>query len=429
MSFKKAIVSSTVALALAGTAFAASENGGRIVVDADGTGDYLLFPSYYANSAGWSTNVRLVNTNTTHSMIAKVVVREAKNSLEILDFPVYLTPGDVFEGSLYEESGKVKFHSNDDSMVFAGVPANIANGGNGYTLEANVPGDANIFQGYVEVFGNGMTNRQYTYNNNGLMKIVDLGKAPVEKEELYKEYKTTSGGAVGEWTPVDNHSLMGQAVVLADNENGKLAMTYTATALDNFVGNKVATWNNIVGQNSTLDLLIETAPRTIAEAIDGYEDAIDKIESYAIHYGNESAMDETVITATFPTKKYRLENNTISDVFKTGNGGSLSSGWYVTYQATPRDMMENTPAGKECEVSPCPEISPQSCFDELCYIDVSGDTPYNSGYVTYTFYGANSLNPMPYAAQVMTAKSVGGTNVTNMVVPQYRMVSTVSQMN
>jgi hypothetical protein len=74
MSFKKAIVSSVAAAALATSAFAGT---GTTVVAADQTGDYLLFPAYYANSSGWKTDLRVVNTNTTRSVVAKVVIRDA----------------------------------------------------------------------------------------------------------------------------------------------------------------------------------------------------------------------------------------------------------------------------------------------------------------------------------------------------------------
>jgi len=110
MSLKKAIVSGAAALALMGTAASA------VQLATDGTGDYLIAPVYYA-LGNWKTDIKVVNTNTTKAVVAKVVVRGGKASKELVDFAIYLTPGDVWTAKLYQEDGKVYIESHDDSLM------------------------------------------------------------------------------------------------------------------------------------------------------------------------------------------------------------------------------------------------------------------------------------------------------------------------
>ncbi|SMC10166.1 hypothetical protein [Nitratiruptor tergarcus] len=110
MSLKKAIISGAAALALTGGAAIAAN------IATDGTGDYLIAPVYYAVGP-WKTEIKVVNTNTTKAVVAKVVVRGGKDSKELVDFPIYLTPGDVWDAVIYKENGNVYIESHDDSLM------------------------------------------------------------------------------------------------------------------------------------------------------------------------------------------------------------------------------------------------------------------------------------------------------------------------
>jgi len=152
MSLKKYLVSGAAALALAGGAIAAT-----VSVEQDGTGNYLIAPAYYA-IANWQTGLKVVNTNTTAAVVAKVVIREANSSREILDFPIYLTPGDVWVGTLKQDGSDVKIVSSDDSNMF-GLDVN----GSGVLVGPKVAGNLNktvtvqdgdiVTRGYVEIIG------------------------------------------------------------------------------------------------------------------------------------------------------------------------------------------------------------------------------------------------------------------------------------
>jgi len=445
MSFKKAIVSSVAAAALATSAFAGM---GTIQVAADKTGDYLLFPAYYANSAGWKTDLRVVNTNTTASVVAKVVIRDARQSEEKIDFLIYLTPGDVWSGLIYESAGSIHISSSDDSLVIGGVPANES------PVDLVFPAASNgqvITSGYVEVFGLVQTDDPVVpYYKKGATTTSneDLGEAPVDKRALYQWFTTSTynlSTAPAEKREVYNNDLTGQAVVYADNTNGQLAMTTPATALEGFMGDAypddaayIAA--NIVGKdtllsNHVIGVASQTKYTSKCELIDEYEAAIAKYASYVIHYG-DTTVDESALLALFPTKKYRLQEPsplcTIGEIFEAKTAAqeeynwAQSSDYMVTYSQTPRDMMENTPSTPppgEISGGDDETIDPDQCDRELCQVAVENSVG-AQGYVTYVFTGeaennSTVVSPMPYDTRVMTAKNVGGANVTNMISPAF----------
>ena len=92
-------------------------------------------------------------------------------------------------------------------------------------------------------------------------------------------------------------------------------------------------------------------------------------------------------------------------------------------------MQENTPSTPppgEVSGTTTDTLPPETCDRELCQIAVENSLS-AEGYVTYAFTGTAENNtsvvtPMPYDSRVMTAKNVGGANVTNMVKPAYSLV-------
>ena len=108
MNLKKVLLSSVAAVTLTSVAAMAAANVST-TIGQDGTGDYLVFPMYAADDNGnWSTNIKVVNTNTTHAVIGKVVFREWKGSVEKVDFPIFLSPGDVWEGTVAKSGTNVR---------------------------------------------------------------------------------------------------------------------------------------------------------------------------------------------------------------------------------------------------------------------------------------------------------------------------------
>ena len=81
-----------------------------IEISPDDRGQLLIAPVYKA-SDGKSTEIRVVNPSGTHAVKAVVSVRSAANSLEILNFNLYLTPRDVWTGELRNTGSGVELLS------------------------------------------------------------------------------------------------------------------------------------------------------------------------------------------------------------------------------------------------------------------------------------------------------------------------------
>ena len=80
-------------------------------------GDLLLFKYYVVANGGWETKISVTNTNMAASVVAKVVIRSYKNSTELLDFLIYLSPADVWTAKLYWDGTQTKIYSEDSSCL------------------------------------------------------------------------------------------------------------------------------------------------------------------------------------------------------------------------------------------------------------------------------------------------------------------------
>lgn len=93
-AFKRKVLMSAVAagLGVAGTAAHA------VYQNPNGQGQALIYP-YYTVQRDFNTYISVVNT-TTAVKVVKVRFREGKNSREVLDFNLYLSPNDVWTGAV-----------------------------------------------------------------------------------------------------------------------------------------------------------------------------------------------------------------------------------------------------------------------------------------------------------------------------------------
>jgi len=85
-----------------------------------GIGQALIAPIYYAATAdtAYKTELTVVNVRTDAAVKAKVVIRSHKDSVEVLDFVLYLSPADVWRGTIEGTgtTGEAQITSSDDSM-------------------------------------------------------------------------------------------------------------------------------------------------------------------------------------------------------------------------------------------------------------------------------------------------------------------------
>ncbi len=122
-------------------------------VNAGGIGHSLLVP-YYTAQRGNSTLINIVNTDTVNGKAVKLRFRGASNSDDVLDFQLFLSPGDVWSGNINQRAdGLATINTNDNSCT---LPALVS--GQPFVttrLPAALTADAKAAQtreGYVEIF-------------------------------------------------------------------------------------------------------------------------------------------------------------------------------------------------------------------------------------------------------------------------------------
>jgi hypothetical protein len=91
----------------------------HVSVAPNGKGDLLILPLYVA-ADGWTSRIVIVNSSTTRSAVAKLVVRSYFFSQELKDFLVYLSPADMWIGYIRydKKTGKTQVYSTDSSVLY-----------------------------------------------------------------------------------------------------------------------------------------------------------------------------------------------------------------------------------------------------------------------------------------------------------------------
>ena len=434
MSFKKAIISTAAAAALSTASMAAT-------VEADGVGNYLIMPSYDATAdyGNWSTDLRVVNTNTTNAVIAKVVIRANEDSEELLDFPIYLSPGDVWVGTLSQEvsGGPVLLKSTDDSMIIGGKVVDVNNSVSQelfktLTTVNGTKGDHDGTQGYIEIMELAKADAVTIANMNGHQW---QPRTPLSKMDMYNAY--TEGNVTdGLWDNVAEGDIYGQTVTSADGTGAERGMTVMATAFNTAPENPLTSNRNritIIGNDTKFSTeYVGANDVTIATAI---EAALEKAGTYVTYYNNASG--ETQLILNSPMKKYHVAGWAASGnqhvVYYDGNA---SAGMNACYYQTNivRDNMENSYKAPDPthpdfsgNITPPPDVHVNKICKEVQRLDVLKDNVegYAAGYVDFTFYSeynatANTPQAEPVIPVVMTGVKIGGKPVTNMYYPAYK---------
>lgn len=141
----KHFLSKTLALTTAAVALTLGASTGVMAqTNANALGSVAIVP-YYTVQDDYITGLHITNTTNSTQMV-KVRVRRAKDSLEVLDFVIAMSPYDMWTGYLSDEqTGKLTFTTKDKSCT---VPLNTG------TIVASAFGPGSGFaEGYIEVIG------------------------------------------------------------------------------------------------------------------------------------------------------------------------------------------------------------------------------------------------------------------------------------
>ncbi len=151
----------------------------HVYVAANGVGDALVFPAYIVGGT-FKTNIRVINTSNTYSVVAKVVFREGFSCCETRDFFIYLSPNDVWEAEIIDKNGKVTIVSDDDSSPIVPLEIAMATSCNGFP---DVIGLIEVYEAYA--FAN--FREDGTCGDNGCSGG-DIVSAPIPKQLIKDAY-------------------------------------------------------------------------------------------------------------------------------------------------------------------------------------------------------------------------------------------------
>jgi len=305
-----AVLAGVGAVGMMGTAQAVN-------INPDNLGQVLIYP-YYTVRNGFDTYLSVVNTNN-ETKAVKVRFLEGKNSREVLDFNLYLSPYDVWTGAIVATSDGAKLVTADKSCTTPAIPA----GGQAfvnyaYTGAANVGGTTGTDgesgtldrtrEGYFEIIEMGIvTNPTLTayikHNSAG----VPANCGAIQGTDFSADNDATGGVD----TIAPTSGLSGTASLI--NVNGGADYGYDPVAIDNFatLGN---IWNSPGsihpnlndGDNVTSNVFLTTSATVVSDPWATSVDAVSAVlqraavmNEYVLDTGSMSGTDWVV---TFPTK-------------------------------------------------------------------------------------------------------------------------------
>ncbi len=353
------VIALAMALALVGSPLWAKNCEDHVYYAPNAVGDMLIYPVYVAFADGWETKICVVNTSPTHSTVAKVVIRGWIWSQELLDFFIYLSPNDVWCGTIKQDPklGTILF-SDDDSIQYA--PGKFASAANPVIVPLNPIIDCADIEdiiGYVEVFENW---------------AADLGIAlPVPKPEILAAFENQAKWPVLEFPPLD--------ILTGHYEQIAFGALTGANRAEVFATYRV---------NSKLELGVATAVGDSADNnICEVEAVLAKDQEFKYYYNSEEKF--AIHWNTLPTKETTIDE----DCYVTGVKGPFfkkyaDKGALYCFEFTYRwyDLQENTPDPDNPIFSPFEEEPELKCFEvEPFFTAPPFITVFEEGWVRYGF--------------------------------------------
>lgn len=143
-------LSGAVLASLSGTAMAETVTP---VLSDTGTGQALIFP-YYTVNGGWMTTINVMNT-TGNTLAVKFRLREKKNSRDVLDFNIVLSPYDAWAGVLQDSANGPQLFTPDNSCTSPQNISGVTAQSLAYTGRFSDGGGSEVHRmrdGYIEMF-------------------------------------------------------------------------------------------------------------------------------------------------------------------------------------------------------------------------------------------------------------------------------------
>lgn len=203
-----------------------------------GVGHALIVPYFNAQN-GNMTVLHVTNTDQTNGKVAKVRFRSASNSDDLLDFQVFLSPGDVWTAAVVADAnGLAQIVTADNTCTVpalaSGVPQSFNNSSArlpAYLTEAQR--NALTREGYVEIFNVADISALKAFDTNGALNAAGPSRSP-----LYTATKHSGGVAPCSVAGSAARTLL-NAAAIADYGTEAAA---AATGLDSGSGGLMGDW-------------------------------------------------------------------------------------------------------------------------------------------------------------------------------------------
>ena len=387
---KKNVLALSIAAMVGGFAGAASAQtfpntgmvaptGTTLELNDKGAGNILIVP--YATSADSNVSVmHVVNTDTVHGKAVKVRYRGAANSDDILDFTVFLSPGDVWTGYTATDADGPYFQTDDKSCAYpveafrdsANKPIKVRFSGARLAEGAKVN---NLQESYVEILNmadinktvGGVTSEMWksTKHVNGvapcdpatLDKILNINPTDSASVQAAADlgFDTPSGGLTGDWyilnvdkTTTFSGSATAVRVAGADTRGNFVLFPQAASNVAVNAGNVAALTADpllaIANPGMALDFDAPDLSTPYLPALATPSDQANSLTSQLSSKGvmNQFALDKSISaltdwTLSMPTRRYSVAY----DYTKTGDAGRVFNPLVTTFTAGNTTVRKN----------------------------------------------------------------------------------------
>ncbi len=229
---KKNVLALSIATMIGGLGFAGAASA-ALTVNESGTGHILVVP-YYTAQNGNATVFHLTNTDLVNGKAVKVRFRGASNSDDVLDFQVFLSPGDVWTAAVSADAnGLSQLVTGDNTCtvpaITPGTPVPFIKDRLTKASWTDAQKNEQTREGYIEILNMADIDSAKIYGTSGVRGVTGgAWSAGTANSALYTAIKHVAGKAP--CTPAALAALDGIDPAQNNNINANGAQNFGLTA-------------------------------------------------------------------------------------------------------------------------------------------------------------------------------------------------------
>lgn len=349
----------------------------HVSVAPNGKGDLLVYP-IFVTTDGWSNRVTLVNTSG-FSVVAKVVVKSAVFSQELLDFMVYLSPYDMWYGFIQNTAKGPQMYSTDSSVLYDSgihyfdIPEPFATEANPmkalFAVSNCGAADLNTL-GYIEVIEAWAGNVAFTTEEKA------------DKQKRGKKIATAYDAALQPYLKGVTLNVLAGSIDI-DVEGSGLNMTTSVEAV------ALKDYGNTTWLSPDIVTYLGDAARNNVREIDA---ALSKNQIVMPYINNDEGT--TLHTFTFPTKQSATAKPATTCSYMSSRSDYFPLTQRLSYTVDVYDNDERRAA------NPFSPAKNYSLLNEFSFTDVT-TIVFKQGWIEYVLPNPRVANSLNASAQVL----------------------------